>query len=87
VNASEEPVTFLPATASIGNCGRQETKVIGRKVSWSPIQTPRPLCRMHGAAVLVAQVAMPVHSSPLARGDLNPPLTPPRHSKPFSQSR
>jgi hypothetical protein len=44
-------------------------KTISRTISRQPIQAPRPRCKLHGAAVLVVQVALPVRPPPVAKSD------------------
>ena len=56
--------------AALAGTGR---KTISRTISRKPIQASRPRCKVHGAAVLVAQVAMSLHFSALTKGDTKTP--------------
>jgi hypothetical protein len=44
--------------------------MINAEIGEKPIRAPGPACKLHGAAVEVVQVAMPVRPSPVAKSDL-----------------
>jgi hypothetical protein len=45
--------------------------MLSSKIAAKPHRAPQPDCKVHGAAMVVVQVALPVRPSPLAKGDLN----------------
>jgi hypothetical protein len=57
------PLAILAGTAR---------KTISRTISRKPIRASRPLCKVHGAVVVVVQVAMPVYGELLFRPRLQP---------------
>jgi len=48
-------------------------KTISRTISSEPIQASRPLCKVHGAAAVVVQVAMALRPPALTKGDAKTP--------------
>jgi hypothetical protein len=48
-------------------------KTISRTISREPIQASRPLCKVHGAAAGVVQVAMVLRPPALTKGDAKTP--------------
>ena len=44
-----------------------------RSISAKPLRAPRPACKVHGAAVVVVQVATTSHPSELIKGDAKTP--------------
>jgi hypothetical protein len=44
--------------------------MITRNISATPIRALRPACKVHGVAVVLMQVALPVRPSPVAKSDL-----------------
>src|SRR5450755_1879992 len=66
--SSQLPNTQRLPTPISADGGRQ---MDSRKISAKPPRAQSPACKVHGVAVVVVQVAMTVHPSPVAKGDLN----------------
>jgi len=65
----ENPTSAPPVTICEASGSSDGRPVASRRKSSGVPSGPRPACKVHGAAVVVVQVAIPVRPSPVAKGD------------------